>query len=63
MRLSGIVSSSDIQPDNTVLSSRIAGAQIYQGTGELADFAKVSWGTRFSTRYGRSNEDFLKENK
>ena len=48
VRLSGIVSASDIQPDNTVLSSRIAGAQIaYQGTGELADFAKVNWGTRF----------------
>jgi flagellar L-ring protein precursor FlgH len=48
VRLSGIVSAADIQPDNTVLSSRIAGAQIaYQGTGELADFAKVSWGTRF----------------
>ena len=48
VRLSGIVSASDIQPDNTVLSSRIAGAQIaYQGTGELAEFAKVNWGTRF----------------
>ena len=48
VRLSGVVSTSDIQPDNTVLSSRIAGAQIaYQGTGELAEFAKVNWGTRF----------------
>ena len=48
VKLTGIVSASDIQPDNTVLSSRIAGAQIaYQGTGELAEFAKVNWGTRF----------------
>ena len=47
IRLSGIISSRDIQPDNTVLSSRIAGAQIaYQGTGDLADFSKVNWGTQ-----------------
>ena len=47
IRLSGVISSRDIQPDNTVLSSRIAGAQIaYQGTGDLADFSKVNWGTQ-----------------
>ena len=41
VRLSGIVSASDIQPDNTVLSSRIAGAQIaYQGTGELQNLPR-----------------------
>ena len=45
--LSGVISARDIQPDNTVLSSRIAGAQIaYQGTGDLADFSKVNWGTQ-----------------
>ena len=58
IRLSGIISSRDIQPDNTVLSSRIAGAQIaYQGTGDLADFSKVNWGTQLLTKYGRSNEN------
>ena len=47
VELSGVVSSRDVQPDNTVLSSRIAGAQIaYRGSGELAEFAKVNWGTR-----------------
>jgi len=45
--LSGVIAARDIQPDNTVLSSRIAGAQIaYQGTGDLADFSKVNWGTQ-----------------
>jgi flagellar L-ring protein precursor FlgH len=48
VKVRGVVSIGDIQPDNTILSSRIAGAQIaYQGSGELADFAKVNWGTRF----------------
>ena len=47
VKVRGVVSIGDIQPDNTVLSSRIAGAQIaYQGSGELAEFAKVNWGTR-----------------
>lgn len=48
VKIRGVVSLQDVQPDNTVLSSRIAGAQIsYQGSGELAEFAKVNWGTRF----------------
>ena len=48
VKLQGIVAREDVQPDNTVLSSRIAGAQIaYIGSGELAEFAKVNWGTRF----------------
>jgi flagellar L-ring protein precursor FlgH len=35
----------DIQPDNTILSQRIAHAQIsYRGTGELASASKTSWG-------------------
>lgn len=46
IRLVGVVSLSDIQPDNTVLSSRLANAQIsYQGAGNLASVAKVPWGT------------------
>ena len=36
IRLKGIIRPSDIQPDNTVLSQRIASAQIsYRGTGGL----------------------------
>ena len=48
VKVEGVVAREDVQPDNTVLSSRIAGAQIsYLGSGELAEFAKVNWGTRF----------------
>ena len=46
IRLKGIIRPSDIQPDNTVLSQRIASAQIsYRGTGELASASRASWGT------------------
>jgi flagellar L-ring protein precursor FlgH len=46
IRIIGVVSLNDIQPDNTVLSSRLANAQIsYQGAGNLASVAKVPWGT------------------
>jgi flagellar L-ring protein precursor FlgH len=46
IRIVGVVSLNDIQPDNTVLSSRLANAQIsYQGAGNLASVSKVPWGT------------------
>ncbi len=46
IQLLGIVAINDIQPDNTVLSSRLANAQIaYQGSGNLAAVSKVPWGT------------------
>ena len=46
IRIIGVVSLNDIQPDNTVLSSRLANAQIsYRGAGNLASVAKVPWGT------------------
>jgi flagellar L-ring protein precursor FlgH len=46
IRIIGVVSLNDIQPDNTVLSSRLANAQIsYQGAGNLASVSKVPWGT------------------
>lgn len=46
IRIIGVVSLDDIQPDNTVLSSRLANAQIsYQGAGNLASVARVPWGT------------------
>jgi flagellar L-ring protein precursor FlgH len=46
IRVKGIIRPADIQPDNTILSQRIAHAQIsYRGTGELASASKASWGT------------------
>ena len=45
--ISGLVMPDDVQPDNTVLSSRIAQASIaYRGQGDLADVARASWGTK-----------------
>mgnify|MGYP001172086993 FL=1 len=45
--VSGLVKPDDVQPDDTVLSSRIAQANIaYRGRGELADVARSSWGTK-----------------
>jgi len=45
--ISGLVMPDDVQPDNTVLSSRIAQASIaYRGKGDLADVARASWGTK-----------------
>ncbi len=45
--VSGLVKPSDVQPDDTVLSSRIAQASIaYKGQGDLADVARASWGTK-----------------
>ena len=50
--VSGLVMPADVQPDNTVLSSRIAQANIsYQGRGDLADVARSSWGTKVFNKY------------
>ena len=54
--MKGIVAVRDIQPDNTVLSSRIAGAQIaYQGSGELAELQKQTGARECSISYGPSD--------
>ena len=46
IRVKGIIRPADIQPDNTVLSRRIANAQIsYRGTGDLGKASKPGWGT------------------
>ncbi len=46
IQVKGIIRPDDIQPDNSVLSRRLANAQItYKGTGELANAQKVPWGT------------------
>ena len=48
VRLSGIVRPTDIRPDNTVLSTQIADAQIaYTGSGAVADTNKIGWLARF----------------
>jgi flagellar L-ring protein FlgH len=45
IQVKGIIRPADIQPDNTILSQRIAHAQIsYRGTGDLANASKPSWG-------------------
>ena len=47
IQVSGIIRSRDIAPDNTVLSRRIANAQItYLGSGDMARAARPGWGTR-----------------
>lgn len=48
VRLSGIARPQDIGPDNTILSTRIANAQIvYTGSGTLADANSQGWLSRF----------------
>ena len=52
IRVKGIIRPADIQPDNTVLSQRIANAQIsYRGTGELTDASKTAWGTNLLYKF------------
>lgn len=48
VRVSGIVRPSDIRPDNTVLSTRVADARItYSGRGAVADSNAAGWLSRF----------------
>jgi len=48
IRISGLVRVDDIEPDNTVVSTKIANARIsYSGTGELADSQQMGWLSRF----------------
>ena len=45
--VSGIVRRRDIDPDNTVPSSRIADAEIeYTGRGDVSDQQRRAWGNR-----------------
>ena len=47
IQLKGVIRPSDIQPNITVLSNRIANAQFsLRGTGDLANGSKPGWGTR-----------------
>ncbi len=48
IRIRGLIRQEDVQPDNTILSTRLADARItYSGTGDLADANKQGWGSRF----------------
>ncbi len=48
IRISGIVRPADIDPDNTIMSTKIANARItYSGEGELANAQKMGWLSRF----------------
>ncbi len=52
IRIKGIIRPADIQPDNTVLSQRIANAQIsYRGSGELSTASKGAWGTNLLYKF------------
>ena len=47
IRISGVVRLEDVNPDNTVLSNRLANARIsYSGTGELANSNRMGWLSR-----------------
>ena len=48
VRITGLVRSQDIGPDNTIESLRVANARIqYSGTGSFADSQKVGWLNQF----------------
>ncbi|MEL0232723.1 MAG: flagellar basal body L-ring protein FlgH, partial [Hyphomicrobiales bacterium] len=52
IRVSGVIRSEDVSPNNTVLSKRIANSKItYVGTGDLANASKPGWGTRLFHKY------------
>ena len=47
IQVSGIVRNEDIAPNGTVLSRRLANAQIsYRGSGDMASATQQGWGTR-----------------
>ena len=48
LKISGLVRPEDIQPDNTIASTRVANASIsYSGRGALADANAKGWLARF----------------
>ena len=52
IQVSGVIRPEDIGPNSTVQSRRLANAQIaYRGTGDLANAAKVGWGTSLMHKY------------
>lgn len=52
IRLSGIIRPEDINPDNTIMSNKIADARItYSGTGSLQNATKPGWLTRLISHW------------
>jgi flagellar L-ring protein precursor FlgH len=52
IQVSGTIRPTDISPNNTVQSRRLANAQItYRGTGSLVQASKPGWGTSFLLRF------------
>jgi len=50
IRIEGIIRASDVNPDNTVLSTRLANARItYSGHGQLANAQRQGWLSEFFT--------------
>jgi flagellar L-ring protein precursor FlgH len=48
IRIRGLIRPEDVQPDNSIVSTRLADARItYSGTGDLADANKQGWGSKF----------------
>ena len=48
IRIKGLVRPEDVQPDNSVLSTKLADARItYSGTGDLANANRQGWLSRF----------------
>jgi len=52
VQVSGVIRPDDIQPDNTILSKRIANAQItYSGDGNMNDAMKMPWMTSLLMKF------------
>lgn len=48
IRITGLVRSGDINPDNTVVSTKLADARItYAGRGDLANSNRIGWASKF----------------
>ena len=52
IQVSGVIRPEDVGPNSTVLSRRLANAQIaYRGSGDLANATKAGWGTSALHKY------------
>jgi flagellar L-ring protein precursor FlgH len=52
IQVSGVIRPEDVGPNSTVLSRRLANAQIaYRGSGDLANATKAGWGTNLMHKY------------
>ncbi|MBP7920139.1 MAG: flagellar basal body L-ring protein FlgH [Limnohabitans sp.] len=52
IQVSGVIRPEDVGPNSTVLSRRLANAQIaYRGSGDLANATKAGWGTSLMHKY------------